>query len=146
MRKLILIFGVVLVAVVGFCLFSGFGEAFVDAARHGGSPAARERRLAEISRKVNEGLPRQEGELTRLEKTTVGPGLTFTLVYKFPDHSVAQVDPAKLAGTAKTKAIKAYTNNLAMADFRKWQVELRFQYLDRDGRDITTVAVSTKDL
>jgi hypothetical protein len=135
-----------LVAVVGFCLFSGFGEGFVDAARHGGSPAVRERRLAEISRKMNEGLPRQEGELTRLEKTTVGPGLIFTWVYKFPDHSVAQVDPAKVAVAAKTKAIKAYTSNLAMADFRKWQVEVHFQYVDKDGRDITTVEVSPKDL
>src|SRR5438874_10228499 len=106
MRKLILIFAVVLVAVVAFCLFSGFGEGFVDAARHGGSPAARERRLADISRKMNEGLPRQEGELTRLEKTAVGPGLTFTWVYRFPDHSSAQVDPVKVAAAARTKAIK----------------------------------------
>jgi hypothetical protein len=47
---------------------------------------------------------------------------------------------------AKSKAIKAYTNNPVMADFRKWQVELHFKYLDKDGKEIVTVVVTPNDL
>ena len=84
--------------------------------------------------------------MTRFETTTVGPGLIFTYVYKFPDHSLAQLDPAKLSAVAKSKAIKAYTNNPVMADFRKWQVELHAKYCDKDGNEIVTVIVSPNDL
>src|SRR5690242_12905384 len=105
MKKLILI----LVAVLGLYFLYAVGQGFMDAARQGGSPAARKRHLAEISRKMNEGLPRPDGELTRLETTTVGPDLTFTCVYKFPDHSAAEVDPTKLTAVAKSKAFIAYT-------------------------------------
>jgi hypothetical protein len=142
MKKIIFI---ILVTVGVFALYY-IGQGFMDAARKGGSPAARERRLAEISQKMNEGLPRQDGELTVLEKTTAGPGLIFTCVYKFPNHSLAQVDPAKLNTVAKAKAIKAYTNHPAMTEFRKWQVELQMNYHDKDGKEITTVSVSPKDL
>ena len=136
----------ILLAALSLYLLYGVRRGFMDAARHGGSETARERRLAEISKKMNEGLPRRDGEMTRLEATTVGPGLTFTCLYKFPDHSLAQVDPAKLWAVARSKAIKAYTNNPVMADFRKRQVELHVNYCDKDGNEITTVVVSRNDL
>jgi|GEM_PF-6533846 hypothetical protein len=121
------------------------GEGFVDAARHGGSPEARERRLVEIAKETNQGLPKQAGELTRVEKAIAGPGLRFTYVYRFPNQSQAEVDPAKLEAVARSKAIEAYKRP-TMADFRKWEVELCYQYVDKDGNEIVTVSVSPRDL
>jgi hypothetical protein len=144
MKRIVFII-LAVVGVLGALAVYYVGQGFMDAARHDGSPAARERRLLEISKKMNQGLPKQAGELTRLEKTIAGPGLRFTYVYRFPEQSRAQVDPAKLAAVGKSKAINAYKLP-EMADFRKWQVELRYQYVDKDGNEIAMVAVSPQDL
>jgi hypothetical protein len=117
-----------------------------DAARHGGSPAARERRLAEMSKQQNIGLPKNYDTETVMVATTAGPGLRFTYVFKLVNLTRSHVDAAKLAAAVKSKLIDKYKTLSELADFRKWQVELRWQYLDKDGREITTVAASPQDL
>jgi len=142
MKKLILVFVAV---VLGFVLFH-VGEGFFDAMAHDGSPAARERRLVEISDEMNRSLPRDAGEMTRIEKTSAGPGLQFTYYYKFIDHLAAEVDPAKLTAIVKAKSIDRYRNSQEISNFRKWQVELHYKYYGKDGVEITTIIVAPHDL
>ncbi len=51
-----------------------------------------------------------------------------------------------LAAEAKNKLIELYKTNPEAADFRKWEVELRHQFIGKDGSGITTVADVAKDL
>jgi hypothetical protein len=142
MKKTVLI----LVAVAGvfgaFVLYQ-IAQGFMDAARHGGSPAARERRLAEISMQINKELPKEVSPETVMVATKSGPGLRFTYVIQVVRRSKAEIDAAKYAAGLKPLAIEKYKN---MPDFRKWEVELCYQYLDKDGNEITTVTASPKDL
>lgn len=141
MTKLILI---IAGSVAAFVLFY-MAEGFLDAMAEDGSPSARERRLVEISSNMNRSLPRNAGEMTRLEKTSAGPGLRFTYYYTFIDHPAAEVDPAKLTAIVKAKT-DTYKSNSETSTFRKWQVEIHQKYYGKDGVEITTIIVPPQDL
>src|SRR5436190_15010145 len=98
MKKTVLIL-LAIVSVFGAFALYYIAQGFMDAARHGGSPAARERRLSAISREQNVGLPKKYGEGTVMVATKAGPGLRFTYVFKLADATSADVDTA--AVTAK---------------------------------------------
>jgi hypothetical protein len=135
-----------LLAVLGlYCLYH-IGLGFMDAAKHGGSPAARERRLIAVSRQQNVGLPKKYGEGTVMLTTKAGPGLRFTYVFQLVNLTSTKVNTAALAAEAKNKLIQIYKTNPETANFRKWEVELCCQFIDKDGSEITTVAVAAKDL
>jgi hypothetical protein len=145
-KKVAIIILAVLGAYLLFGVVQGAYRGFMEAKRHGGSPALRERRLVELSKAMNQGLPKQAGEETILEKTTAGPGLRFTYIYKFANRSAAEVDPAKLTALVKSKIGNRYKTAPEMADFRKWEVELHYEYCDKDGNEITKVVFSPNDL
>ncbi len=136
----------ILLAVVGAFVVYHIAQGFMDAARHGGSPEARERRLSAISKQQNIGLPKGYGQGTVMVTTKAGPGLRFTYVFQLSNLTRADVDSAALASKAKDRLIEIYRTNPEAADFRKWEVEVCAQYLDKNGSEITTVAVTPKDL
>lgn len=142
MKKIILILLAALGILAAFVLYHA-AQGFRDAARHGGSPAARERRLAEISIELNKKLPKEESPETVMVATKAGPGLQFTYVVQVVKRSRAEIDAGKYAAGLKPLAIERYKT---MSEFRKWEVELRYQYIDKDGNEIATVAVSPRDL
>ena len=78
--------------------------------------------------------------------TTASAPSSASYIYKFPDHLRGEVDPEELEAVAQSKAIKLYETLPKMADFRRWQVELRCTYWDKDGNEIDTVVVSPNDL
>ena len=78
--------------------------------------------------------------------TKAGPGLRFTYVFQLVNATSTDVDTAALTAKAKNKLVEIYKTNPEAANFRKWEVELCCQYLDKDGREITTIAVTPKDL
>jgi hypothetical protein len=143
MRKPVLIFVAIAVFLVAanFCYNVALG--FRDAARHDGSPAARERRLANLSADLNKQLPKDVNPETVMVTTKAGPGLRFTYVVQYTKKSKADIDADKFAAGLKPKVIEHYRN---MPEYRKWEVELCYQYLDKDGNEIATVSVSPKDL
>jgi hypothetical protein len=145
MKKTVLIL-LAIVGVVGAFALYYIAQGFMDAARHGGSPAARERRLSAISREQNVGLPKKYGEGTVMIATKAGPGLRFTYVFQLVNVTSTNVDAAALAAKARSKLTEIYKTNPEAANFRKWEVELFWQYLDKDGSEITTIAVTPKDL
>ena len=145
MKKVVWVLLVIL-AVLGAIGLYHVSQGFMEAARHGGSAAARERRLAAISKQQNLGLPKNYGNDTVMVATTAGPGLRFTYIFKILNVTSNQANAAKLATAGKASLVERYKNLPELADFRKWQVELRWQYLDKDGREITTVTATPQEL
>jgi hypothetical protein len=60
--------------------------------------------------------------------------------------TIPNVETAALAAKAKNKLLEIYRMNPEEADLRKWEVEVCWQYLDKNGSEITTIAVTPKDL
>jgi hypothetical protein len=145
MKKTIIIL-LSIVVVAGVFVLYHIAHGFMDAARHGGSPAARERRLGAISKQQNIGLPKDYGEGTVMVTTKAGPGLRFTYVFQLSNVTKPDVDTVALASKAKSKLLEIYRTNPEAADFRKLEAELCWQYLDKNGNEITTIAVTPKDL
>jgi hypothetical protein len=145
MNKVALIFLAVL-AILGGLGLSYVSQGFMEAARHGGSVAARERRLAAISKQQNVALPKNYGNDTVMVATTAGPGLRFTYIFKILNVTSNQAIAAKLAATGKANLIEKYKTLPELDNFRKWEVELRWQYLDKDGKEITTVTAKPQEL
>ena len=145
MKKIVLILLTVLGILGAFALYH-VAQGFMDAARHGGSSAARERRLVEISKQQNIGLPKSYDSETVMVSTTAGPGLRFTYTFQLVNRTSGRVDAVQLGAAVKPELIDSYKTLPELADFRKWQIELRWQYLDKDGREIKTVAASPQDL
>jgi hypothetical protein len=146
MKKPVLILSAIValfVAVTFYHFAVGFAHGFMDAASHDGSPAARERRLATISADLNKQLPKDVNPETVMVTTKAGPGLRFTYVVQYTKKSRSDIDAAKFAAELKPKVIEHYRN---MPQYRKWEIELCYQYLDKDTNEITTVSVSPKDL
>lgn len=130
MKKIVSFLFAVVMAYVIYLVAQGF----MEAARHGGSVAARERRLAEISKQQNIGLPKQYGADTTMVTTKAGPGLRFTYVFQLVNLASTNIDASKISARMKSKLIENYKSLPELADFRKWAVELRWQYLDKDGK------------
>jgi len=145
MRKFIWV-ALAVFGILGGYFVYGVARGFMDAARHGGSPAARERRLIEISKQQNVGLPKDYGGGAVMVMTKAGPGLRFTYVFQLANITGAKIDTAKFAARARSKLTDQYKTLPELADFRKWQVELCHQFLDKGGKEITTVTVSPQDL
>lgn len=78
--------------------------------------------------------------------TKAGPGLRFTYVFQLSNVTKPDVDTVALASKAKSKLLEIYRTNPEAADFRKLEAELCWQYLDKNGNEITTIAVTPKDL
>lgn len=143
-RTIIILLSIVVVA--GAFLLYHMAHGFMDAAQHGGSRAARERRLSAMSNQQNMGLPKEYGEGTVMITTKAGPGLRFTYTFQLTKVTKPEVNTATLASKAKNKLLDIYRTNPEAADFRKWEVEVCWQYLDKNGSEITTITVTPKDL
>ena len=46
----------------------------------------------------------------------------------------------------KPKVIESLKANPYVADFRKWEVELFFQYLDKEGNEVVTLSFAPQEL
>lgn len=78
--------------------------------------------------------------------TKAGPGLRFTYVFQLSKVTKSDVRTDDFASKARNKLLEVYRTNPAAADLRKWEVEVCWQYLDKDGSEIATIAVTPRDL
>ena len=137
----------ILLILAGIAALAAFGVAqgFVDAMLKSGGSISSERRLIEISKRTNAGLPHQVDRDTRLDTTMAGPGNRLTYVYTLVNLSSADVDSAELTARLKPQIINGYKTLPEMASFRERQVELHYHYRDKNGNVIATIVVSPKD-
>jgi len=117
-------------------------ERFLDVRLHGDS-AAVPRSLAQIARQMNANVPRELGGGIRLDGTFAGPGNRFA--YRLTLLIVSRADWADFAAYMKPALVEAYKTHPDMEALRKEQVELRYQYRDKDGNQLGTIIISPKD-
>jgi hypothetical protein len=137
----------IVLALVLVALAAAFfvAEGFLDAMLRGGSSASSARRLADVSRRMNAKLPKPLDQATRLDTTTAGPGNRFTYICTLVNYSKDELDLAVFTAEMKSQIINTYKTKPEMAWLRNQQVELRYQYRDKNGVDVVTIAVSPKD-
>ena len=141
MKKVILLAFAVLAAVAAFYV----AEGFLDAMLHGGSSASFARRLAATARQMNAGLPRQVNNETRMDTIVAGPGNRLTCVCTLINLSSTNFDRKDFTAKVKPALIDGYKARPGMQALRKEQVELHDQYRDKDGNEVATIVISTKD-
>jgi hypothetical protein len=107
--------------------------------------AAFERALADVSKQMNEGLPKQ-ADNTRLDSTAPGPGLRFTCVYTVFGVSDDSIDTATRVSAMRALLVSAYKTSPQFALFRAQGVEMHSVYRDTEGKQIAEIVVSPKDL
>jgi hypothetical protein len=146
MKKLILVLFLFVVAYFGFYFVKGGLTGFREAAAHGGSDAACERRLTEMCKTMNAKLPRQSSPNIRFDSVAPGPGRRVTYTYTFVNVSSTQLNPADLAAEIKPQFVSTYKTDPGMAEFRKMEVEIKVVYLGKDGNEAGSFVVSPKDL
>lgn len=101
--------------------------------------------LVEISEKANATMPIQVDSETRIDTTTAGPGNRITYYFTLINLKSDEVDPAELIRAKRKEIINGYQTNPSMAELRKRQVELIYQYRDKNGNVVATIGVSPKD-
>jgi hypothetical protein len=144
MKKVILI-SVALVALVAGYAVLQVGRGFRDAASHGGSDAACERRLAAICKEMNAKLPDQAPRGVRFDSVASGPGRRLTYTYTFVNLSSADIDPADLTAKLKPPFVNTYKTEPKMEEIRKMETEIQVQYRGKEGNVAASFVVSPKD-
>ncbi|HYG35475.1 MAG TPA: hypothetical protein VEC99_11855 [Clostridia bacterium] len=142
MKKLIIL------VIVGFALLAGYriAEGFIDAMLKDKRSRSSQLSLAEIAKLANATLPKQIDNNTRLDREIAGPGNRMTYQYTLLNLAVADIDTAALTARLKPELIKAYRTMPELARYRARQVELQYEYRDKDGQHVTAILVSPKDL
>ncbi len=133
--------GLVIAGLAAFYVAEGFWDAMLS----GRSSASSQRRLVQLSSRINAGLPRQIDQETRLDTTMAGPGNQLTYVCTLINVSGGELDATDFAAKLKPELVKSYKTLSEMAAFRKGEVELHYCYRDKVGNVITTIVVSPKD-
>ena len=141
MKKILVALCVLVVAYIAFQI----GRGFLDAAAHGGSDAALERRLAEICKAMNAKLPDQAPRGVRFDSVVAGPGRRVTYTYTFVNLSSADIDPADLTAKLKPPFVNTYKTDPRMADFRRMEAEIVVQYCGKEGNVAASFVASPKD-
>ena len=131
-RILITIFAVVIGVVVGNSVVSRNSQS-VD------------KILERSAKKLNETLPMQVDKETRLDTTVAGPGKKFTYLYTLPNLTKAECEKAGLIEKMRPTIVNAYKTTPELKYERDHDVELCYEYRDKDGIVVGSISVSPKD-
>lgn len=122
-------------AVIGYLVVSQFlnGNAHFDKV------------LTNTANEMNKTLPMNVDSATRLDTTIGGPGKRFTYIYTLLTVGKTNVDLPLLQNNMRPQIIANYKTSDRMKVFRDQNVELNYEYKDKDGNVLFTIAVSPKD-
>ena len=101
--------------------------------------------LSNTANNVNKTLPKMVDSATRLDTTIAGPGKKFTYVYTLVNVDKSNPIAAALQDKLKPQIVANYKTSEKMKVFRDENVELDYQYKDKNGDLVCEVAVSPKD-
>ncbi len=137
---------IVLVATVIAMAIGGiFGKAIVKSIFENRDTVRFDQVLVELSKKINATLPMQIDRETRIDTTAAGPGNRITYFFTLVNLMSDVVDSAEFIETKRKELINGYRTNPSMAELRRRQVELIYQYRDKNGSVVATIVVSPKD-
>lgn len=111
----------------------------------GGTHRDYDEALLQSAVEMNRTLPMMVDKDTRLDATTAGPGRRFTYSYTLINHAVADLDVSVLQNGLRPSLIANYKSLPQMKEFRDANVELHYQYKDKNGAFVADIMVSPKD-
>lgn len=101
--------------------------------------------LSEVAKRMSATLPMQIDAGTRMDKVTSGPGRVFTYSYTLTTAAKDEIDFAEIERSFRPKLIQNYKTMSGMRVFREYDVELRYEYFDRNNQYVTAIKISPKD-
>ena len=101
--------------------------------------------LSEVAKRMSGTLPMQIDAGTRMDKVTSGPGRVFTYSYTLTTATKDEIDFAEIERSFRPKLIQNYKTMSGMQVFREYDVELRYEYFDRNNHYVTVIKISPKD-
>ena len=104
-----------------------------------------EKALTDVASDMNKTLPMSVDGETRLDSTAPGPGLKFTYVYTLLKHDKSELDVPSLEKSLKPKIVANYKTSPEMKQFRDMNVQLVYQYKDKNGESLFEIAVTPAD-
>ena len=122
-----------------------FGKAIVKSIFEARGNVRFDQVLVELSKKINTTLPMQVDRETRIDSTVAGPGNRFTYLFTLVNFTGDVFDSAEFIEAKRKELINGYRTNPSMAELRRRQVELTYQYRDKNGNAVATIVVSPKD-
>lgn len=134
-----------LVTLIAVLIGGAIGKLSVKSLFQNSNYISFEKVLIETSKQLNETLPIQVDEETRLDTTTAGPGKILTYYYTLITINESNLAPTNFVNTMKSHLVNGYKNNQDMATFRNNKVELHYNYSDKEGRPFANIIISPND-
>jgi hypothetical protein len=104
--------------------------------------------LTQAANSVNATAPRMVDHIVRIDGAHVGPGSLFTYDYTVTNLRVGLMSPATL-GSFRSRLRGSVREEVcresALDALLRSGAIVRFRYRDRDGKDLTTITVSSED-
>jgi len=100
--------------------------------------------LADGSRAVNKTLPVMIDKDTRLDSTEAS-GKVFLYNFTFVEHEASAIDPLDFARSMKPQIARGACEDEASRAFLENGVRYRYRYHGKDGEEIATITVGSKD-
>ena len=134
-----------IVTVVAVVIGAALGNAIVGTMFQRSNSISFDKSLVEFSKKMNATLPMQVDKETRLDATMAGPGRQLIYLYTLVHVSGDNVDQSNFVGVLRPQLINSYKTSPGMAAFRSKNVELHYEYRDKEGKVVAAIAISPKD-
>ena len=134
-----------LLAIIVVIIGAVAGAAVVGSLRTGHDADSFNRDLLRTANELNKNLPIIVDSETRWDTSMAGPGNKFTYVYTLSNRSKSELDIPTLQKTLRPPIIANYKTSSQMKGWRDGNVELHYQYKDKNGEFVFEIAVSPKD-
>jgi hypothetical protein len=135
----------IIVAAVVTALSAALGTFVVRSLMGDGAAVTFDKVLVRVAEETNKALPMMVDKETRLDGTFAGPGNRFTYSYTLVGRTSRDLDTAVLKDAIRPKILANYRSHEQMKNFRDHDVELHYQYKDKNGVYITEIVISPKD-
>ena len=97
--------------------------------------------LIKAANQINAHAPIIIDSTTRLDRVNALPGKVFQYNFTIVSFDRSQIDTNELKTSARASMISKLKSNPQASLFRDNQVELQAKYVDKEGKDITSVSV-----
>lgn len=108
-------------------------------------PAHFDRVLVQTASEMNKTLPMMVDSETRLDTIMPGPGNRLTYLYTLVKQDKGALDSSVFQNKLRPQIVANYKTSGQMKSFRDANVEMHYQYKDKNGNFICEIIVSPKD-
>ena len=108
-------------------------------------PVHFDRMLVQTASEMNKTLPMMMDSETRLDTIIPGPGNRLTYLFTLVKQDKGTLDAAVLQNKLRPQIVANYKTSDQMKAFRTANVEMHYQYKDKNGNFICEFSVSPND-